>query len=165
MKKMYFLLFKSYKNFVVEKQFLMKTWTSFLMRVVQTQPSTLILHSTEESVWRAEVQMRLHFHFNFTVQFKSPYSLSSNFIFSISNITISFRKLILGVKEPYVSYFSLRFWKSDGSSKECLKQRDNTVRQTNKNETSVSISRMLNIFWHAIYCLIHRLKWTWWTQM
>ena len=77
------------------------------MRVVQAQPGALTLHRTKEfwartgKVWQssgdAEVQMRLHFQFNFTVQFKSPYSLSSNFIFSISNITISFQKLILRV--------------------------------------------------------------------
>ena len=54
--------------------------------------------------------MRLHFHFNFTVQFKSPYSLSSNFIFSISNITISFWKLILRVTRKF--YFRL-IWGSE----------------------------------------------------
>ena len=90
---------------VVDKHFLRITWATFLMRVVQAQPGAVIFYRTKEiwartgKVWQssgdAEVQMRLHFQFNFTVQFKSPYSLSSNFIFSISNITISFQKLIL----------------------------------------------------------------------
>ena len=72
------------------------------MRVVQTQSGASLLVWAEAEDVRAgteevrqckaavEVQIRFHFHFNFTVQFKSPYSLSSNFIFSISNITISF---------------------------------------------------------------------------
>ena len=100
--KIYFLSFR--KEFI-DKYFLRLTWTSFLMRIVQAQPGSLALFITKQlwawtgKVWQAwgdaEVQMRLHFHFNFTVQFKSPYSLSSNFIFSISNITISFGKLIL----------------------------------------------------------------------
>ena len=95
----------------VDKYLLRLTWTSFLVRIVQAQPGSLTLFSTKQlgawtgKVWQAwgdaEVQMRLHFHFNFTVQFKSPYSLSSNFIFSISNITISFRKLILRVTRKY----------------------------------------------------------------
>ena len=106
--KIYFL---SFRKEVVDKYFLRLTWTSFLMRIVQAQPGSLALFITKQlrawtgMVWQArgdaEVQMKLHFHFNFTVQFKSPYSLSSNFIFSISNITISFWKLILRVTRKY----------------------------------------------------------------
>ena len=96
---------------VVDKHFMQITWTTFLMRVVQAQPGAVTIHRTKEiwartgKVWQssgdAEVQMRLHFQFNFTVQFKSPYSLLSNFIFSISNITISFQKLILRDTRKY----------------------------------------------------------------
>ena len=76
------------------------------------------------------------------MQFKSPYSLSSNFIFSISNITISFWKLILTVAEPD-RYVDTLVWYSETKMgqvklpKDYFPERYLTV--ADKNEISVNV--------------------------